>query len=264
MKTKIIWICYCLAIMGQFAFSDDSEVHSTLRGSFPGSGLTFSPSLREVLSPEAKAPLDALAALGRQIPFAQRAELFAYMRHIHGLGNAPISVRVLKNDMMALLCRQTYLPPELTDQLIFIYRDLAQDIVIRDYALQHLGELYGRIDNPEEKQRVKDVFWDAVEHSDSSLAGTGLLALQRMVSTKITEDYDRLTQAAVNIIGDKNAALINRITALNLGVVGQSPAVQAIAADILRNQSAEECLRMAAQAVIRLNSKSESQSTANP
>lgn len=96
------------------------------------------------------------------------------------------------------------------------------------------------------------------------MAGTGLLALQRMVSTKITEDYDRLTQAAVNIIGDKNAALINRITALNLGVVGQSPAVQAIAADILRNQSAEECLRMAAQAVIRLNSKSESQSTANP
>ena len=61
------------------------------------------------------------------------------------------------------LCELNPPPAQLGDVLAQIYRDRSQDIVLRDYALQHLAAFYEQLEKVAERdpQTKQEPFWTA-------------------------------------------------------------------------------------------------------
>jgi hypothetical protein len=113
---------------------------------------------------------------------------------------------VLKNDIMDALIGQKTPGRGLADLFIGIYQDKSQNIVIRDYALQHLALLSERLDGPmiwdsglvqTQQKLIQETLWQCAEARDSSMAGTALLGLTRISETHSDFDRNRLGQAAI-------------------------------------------------------------------
>lgn len=83
---------------------------------------------------------------------------------------------LLRNLMMNKLDVQEELPPGPVDLLVGIYTDHDQDVVMRDYAVQHLSPIYGQV-SPQERELIGQTLWRAVAEKDSSLAGTAPIAM---------------------------------------------------------------------------------------
>lgn len=117
---------------------------------------------------------------------------------------------VLKNDIMDALVGQKTPGLSLADLFIGIYEDKAQNIVIRDYAVQHLALLSERLDRPiawdvsliqAQQKLIQDSLFKCAEARDSSMSGTALLGLTAISETHSEVDRDRLGQAAVAMAG---------------------------------------------------------------
>jgi hypothetical protein len=122
------------------------------------------------------------------------------------------SGQVLKNDLMDTLVGQNTPGRGLADLFIGIYQDKAQNIVIRDYALQHLALLNERLDGPmiwesklvqTQQKLIQETLWQCAEARDSSIAGTALLALARLSETHDEVDRNRLAEAATAMTDGK-------------------------------------------------------------
>jgi len=114
--------------------------------------------------------------------------------------------QVLKNDLMDALIGQKTPGRGLVDLFNGIYQDPSQNIVIRDYALQHLALLSERLDGPMiwepglvqgQQKLIQEILWKSAEARDSSIAGTALLGLNRISESHPELDRNRLGQAAV-------------------------------------------------------------------
>ena len=66
---------------------------------------------------------------------------------------------VRKNEIMNVLRNQNKQPAELAEVLIKIYQDRAQDVVIRDYAVQHLSSWYEQRADEHERKRIENLLW---------------------------------------------------------------------------------------------------------
>ncbi len=148
--------------------------------------------------------------------------LVAYLRQ-HGPTEdlAGMRERFLKNRVMDVLIEQTDKSAEATEALVALYHDREQDPAVRDYAIQHLGAFY--TDAPREQRRqIAAVLWEATSETDSSMAGTALLALNRIVaggeaSPAVPEvGAERVAQVARDLAGNDHCAEASRITALQV------------------------------------------------
>jgi hypothetical protein len=131
---------------------------------------------------------------------------------------------VLKNDIMDALIGQKTPEPGLAGSFVGIYQDKSQNIVIRDYALQHLVLLSERLDGSAvwdpaliqvEQKLIQETLWQTAEAHDSSMAGTALLGLTQISETHPEVDRNRLGQVARDTteIGINEAA---RVTAFQV------------------------------------------------
>jgi hypothetical protein len=136
--------------------------------------------------------------------------------------------RALKNAVLNTLRYQESPPPGFTDFSIRLYRDKRQDIVMRDYVLQHLSFWHQRVDRADQ-QKIERVTWAALQECDSSIAGTALLALQRLsriapetLAFRDSLDRARIARAALQLAVSDQTGELSRITALqvcaNMGV----------------------------------------------
>jgi len=121
----------------------------------------------------------------------------------------------LRNEMMDKLAKAPAPPAGLAGVLVAIYQDPAQDIVMRDYAVQHMTPVYARA-NAEEQAALRQTLWQAVEETDSSIAGTALLALRALAQDHPEIEPDKLGQAALKLAGDDRCGELSRITALQV------------------------------------------------
>jgi hypothetical protein len=76
----------------------------------------------------------------------------------------------LRNEMLDKLTGASPLPPSLVRMLGAIYQDPKQDVVVRDYAVQHIAPIYARA-TPDEKATLQQILWAA----PSSWPGMGIV-----------------------------------------------------------------------------------------
>jgi hypothetical protein len=182
--------------------------------------------------------LDAVKALARKLRPEEITALFAFAsaRPAPGADRGPLdSDAALKNDVLNALRFQPHSPAGLTGLLIGIYRDREQDIVMRDYAVQHLVSLYEQLPGSRiaEKKQIQQVLQAALAETDSSIAGTALLGMHNLSTGHPEFDTPELTEAALNLARDDTARELVRITALQVcagrGIKDALPAALALA-----------------------------------
>lgn len=133
---------------------------------------------------------------------------------------------VAKNAVMNALNRQAGQATNALRLYAVIYRDPAQDVVIRDYALQHVYELYAQLEAGPLRQEAVELLHAAAAQSDSSIAGTAILALARLAATDPTVPQSAVSAAAFALAENRAANASARISALQ--VIGQFDAPQAV------------------------------------
>ena len=121
----------------------------------------------------------------------------------------------LRNEMMDKLAEAPGLPVGLASVLVSIYRDPGQDIVMRDYAVQHMMPVYARA-SAEEKTILQQTLWQAAEETGGSIAGTALLALRELAQDHPEFELNKLGEAALKLAGDDRSGELSRITALQI------------------------------------------------
>lgn len=154
----------------------------------------------------------------------------------------------LRNEMLDALVQQADLPRGLAGLLIAVYQDAAQDPVMRDYAVQHMGAAYDHA-NAEEQAALQGTLWGATGETSSSIAGTALLALLNVAESNPAIDQNRLAATALRLAGDDQTGELARITAVQVcGRLEVPPALRVV--EQLTRQSPSTPLRIAATAAL--------------
>jgi hypothetical protein len=154
----------------------------------------------------------------------------------------------LRNVMLDRLTQQPELPAGLPVVLMSIYQDPQQDVVIRDYAIQHINPAYDRA-NTDDKAALNQTLWQAAGETDSSIAGTALLALNDLAQGNPELDQNQIAQTALKLAGNDSCGELVRITAVQLcGQMGVSQAAELI--QQLARQAGSIPLRISAIAAL--------------
>ncbi len=164
---------------------------------------------------------------------------------------SPMRERGLRNEIMNLLRSREPAVPGLAEVLAGIFADTGADPVVRDYALQHLGAWYPRAPQ-EERWLILETLADAVAETDSSIAGTALLAL-RDIRSAADEAVasDTLAGLAREIATDATNGDSARITALQVAAESGSTEILQTAASLALDQNEPYPLRLSAIASLR-------------
>jgi hypothetical protein len=192
--------------------------------------------------------LRSLHTINRNLMIEEAEAFFRYLRTpAQDMANRA-GENWLRNDIMDILVEQPALPQGYPNVLIAIYKDQAQDAVMRDYALQHIPPVYNRA-NTQEKVDLQTTLWQATGEADGSIAGTSLLALLELSGSDPAVDQGQVADRAFKLAADGRTGELSRITAVQVCGrmnVGQSlPVIEQLA------QSAPTIpLRIAATAAV--------------
>ncbi len=130
--------------------------------------------------------------------------------------------RVLKNDTLNALQRQNPPARELGRLLIDVYRDKEQDVVLRDYAVQHLFTWYEQVAAQEftppliDAAQIQQILTKALDETSSSIAGTALLAFDRLAQSHPEFDRERVGAAALNLLRNPASSELAQISAIQV------------------------------------------------
>ncbi len=162
---------------------------------------TGSRQLEAIVKPTIRSEVDALALLRTVGPVPGRS--------LQGL-------QAQKNRLMDHLVSMPYPPSNLTDILIGLYEDLSQDVVTRDYAIQHLSlNWYSRAGSAEQI-KIRDVLRSASMEHASTIGGTALLGMTRLSRESNAFIRDELNETVLKAAADETASELTRITAVRL------------------------------------------------
>ena len=89
------------------------------------------------------------------------------------------------------------------------------DVVWRDYTVQHLVQWYRKEDSVVIKKNIRSLFKTALQDTSSSIAGTALIALDYNIGLTGITTSDVAAQA-VQFVHDPGVAAITRTTALQI------------------------------------------------
>jgi hypothetical protein len=174
--------------------------------------------------------VEAARALPLDLTRDEIRSLYCFLRNHppRDAGNLA-GLRFVKNEVLTALQNQNDPAPNLTELMIEIYRDHAQDFVTRDYAIQHLitWSAQGAPDAQDAKERIRATLFESAQRNDS-VAGTALLGLHRLAKTEAGIQTDQIKSIALNIVQDPNSNEATRITAIQ--VCAEEQAVEAVPA----------------------------------
>lgn len=188
-------------------------------------------------------------ALRTELTAAEVSAFYGYLRtSTSKSGQDTEGEHWLRNEMMDKLVQQATMPPGLSDMLVAVYHDPAQDVVMRDYSVQHMAPAYEKVSD-QEKSNLRDALWQAAGETDTSIAGTAILAMLDIAQTEPTMDRGRLADTAFKLAADDRCGELARITAVQvcgrMGVEQALPIVEQLA------QTAQSIpLRIAATAAL--------------
>lgn len=158
-----------------------------------------------------------------------------------------------KNQLMDELLNQPTIPADYGATMIALFRDETQDVVTRDFAVQHIG-LYakalnrrGRY-NPDSRDAYdcRAALFDAADENRTIVAAAALRALAEMSAFDGRIDARGLDARLVSNVGDKSSAPAVRVMSAQLcgerKIVGAKFALQ----QIVEDAGESEILRRAA------------------
>lgn len=150
----------------------------------------------------------------------------------------------MADEVLIALRNQEQLPADIETRLAAIATDPGQDLVIRDYALQHLGHLHQ--EGGGDSAIIEATLWQAASNPQGDLAGTALIALATAASDGRLPNPAELPKIAKTLATDPTYSVATRSTALSLlgehGGEEALPTLQAVSQDT----SAPTLLRLGA------------------
>ncbi|MEM7395071.1 MAG: hypothetical protein AAF492_22295, partial [Verrucomicrobiota bacterium] len=141
----------------------------------------------------------AVARLPRNLKAQELDTLYAFLR-IHPSREKQVgrmALHSLKNDVLDRLIEQEVVPEDLGARMTDMFRDTGQEPLWRDYLAQHFAEFYrarwapGRtIEHDPERQAFRQMILEALDETDSPIAGSTLLGLERLTETGSYPEFE--------------------------------------------------------------------------
>lgn len=154
-----------------------------------------------------------------------------------------------KDRLMGRVEKRKKLQPGSLELFVALTEDVDLDNVTRDYALQHLSAIKERLINEpgcgvllsedELSIDINSVVLGATSEVTSSIAGTALLAAERLAAIDTSLDAQRVTHEALKVLVHPDASPLARATALQFCGVQALPAARSLAAS--SDHMAEKC-----------------------
>ena len=199
-----------------------NEVPSTTHPA-PGNAESASVSNNAATSPAVSQPDTSIAdrvrklrSLDREINTNEASDFYAYLRLPAPSGGPHRSQENwLRNVMLDKLVEMGTPPAGLAALLIGIYQDPSQDVVMRDYAIQHIAPMYAAAP-PDDKNALRETLWNAVGEITNSIGGTALLGLEELASDHPEFGWDKLAEAVFRSAVNGQSSDLVRITAIQI------------------------------------------------
>jgi hypothetical protein len=176
--------------------------------------------------------VDAVHQLGANLGTKEIADLSAFLEARPEREKNMAGLRYLKNEILTALRSQSTAPAGLTEVMVRISRDTSQDLVTRDYALQHMalwGEERAR-DGVGSGDRIRMTLKETAQRP-SSLAGTALLGLHRLTDKTQGMDGEEVNSLALEMANSRVMPTAARSTAIAIcgerGIVEVLPTLEA-------------------------------------
>ena len=177
-------------------------------------------SLQVVLNPRASI-VDRVERVhrmgGETLSLEQINVLFEFSRNSAAREENIAALRYLKNEVFALLRVQALAQSNLATCFRSIVQDSAQDLVVRDYALQHMACWYG--DGADKTKKTKETIQSVLIETTTNrtrLSGTALLGLHYASVADTTFNTNLVNRLALQIIADPSFCEASRITAIQI------------------------------------------------
>ena len=158
-----------------------------------------------------------------------------------------------KNQIMDALLNQPQIPSDYGETIVALFRDQSQDVLTRDFAVQHIG-LYAQAlkrrgeyapDSADAKE-CRAALFEAADDTRTIVAAAAFRALADIANFDSRIDASRLDSLLVACAADASSAPASRSMAVQLcgerRVNAARPALEAICAD----SSSPEILRLSA------------------
>lgn len=174
-----------------------------------------------------------------------------------GPGTSPAELASEKNQVMDDLLNQPQIPSDYGDVMVELYRDKSQDVLTRDFAVQHIGlyaqalERRGEYDaDAAGSQKLRTALFDAAGETRSIVAAAAFRALADMSEFDSRIDARRLNSLLSRCAADSSSAPAARAMAVQLCGERRVSAARSALESILDDGSAPEVLRSSARCAI--------------
>ena len=159
-----------------------------------------------------------------------------------------------KNQVMDELLNLDQIPADYGTQMVALFRDKGQDVLTRDFAVQHIG-LYAQALNrrgaydPEsaDSRSLRAALSDASAETRTIVAAAAFRALADMAAFDPRVDTRLLDARLATCAGDSSAALASRVMAVHLCGERRVQSVRRALEVILADNGASEILRRSAR-----------------
>ena len=202
-----------------------------------------------------EAMLGQVSALSENLSEKQIVDLYGFLktplRDFKDM-EAP-AVASLKNQVMEKLLEQQTLPADYGTEMIGLYRNRANDMLLRNFAVQHLERyvdalaIRGGYDATSgDAAKIRLAMDSASRETESSIGGTALLGLERLSQLDPSIDRSAIATRAATCAANASTHLQTRIAAVQLcgemQIKSSATTLRALADD----QSANTVLRLSA------------------
>ena len=167
-----------------------------------------------------------ISAIGHKLGDKEIESIYEFLAQpFQGQGNLALAeMASIKNDLLEVLLDQEKLPDDLEGRMLAMFYDKNMDTLWRDFCVQHFALYYEQkwgsaLDSgavAPDKQSILQAYQEALLETDSSIAGTALLGLERL-SRKYKEiDRDQVAKQALDIAFKEQADLRSRIASVQV------------------------------------------------
>ena len=176
------------------------------------------------------------------LPKESRAELRKSAPAGSGREQEARRLAVEKNQVMDALLNRPDIPSDYGRTMVALYRDRAQDVYTRDFAVQHIG-LYAETLNrrgtydpaSREAGELRRALWDASGETGTIVATAAFRALADLAAFDPKVDARRLDSRLVSCAGDASASSAARVMAVQLcgerGIAASRPLLTRLLSD---------------------------------
>ena len=200
-----------------------------------------------------------VSLLGRNLSDKEITALLYFLHKKEGDDALPLlEFDAIKNDVASAIINQERMPAEFAPHLVAMYYDRSLDDVWRDYCVQFLGQCYDKIENPQERAVVRNLFSDALK-DNAGIPGATLIAMAGLADNP---EFDRrkIADAAYALCIDTKTDDMIKTTALQICAKFKKNEVLAVARDMIKT-SKNVPLKMSAIAAIGAMGNSSDQDT---